>query len=1034
MKIAKILVLTTYLMIGGGVLFAQNPVERITDYYKNNNRDSALLLIEEYEPEYESHKQWDSLVAVKRLKAVIYSTIKPLPEALEAFTTAEELAEKHLQPTDREYIMVKLNKGDCFSRMSRYDEAIKYFEDVVELATKTRDTTGIKIRALDLQSWVLLDQRKFQEALELAKQVKKEILAKNPPDTALLIGNFGTLGNIYSYLSVSDSALYYKEKWLECVKYFYPPDHSNLGFAYTGMSDYFFDLKEMDQALKYLNRAEDVFYQNYLKYGNTRYLSVAIANKGMVYYELGEYQLATEYYEKAISLLENEYGRYNRFMMEFYLILSDIKMQTGQLNSAKIWLERVDSVLLTNPGLENEMIMYTETYDLRYYLLTGQMDKSQILSNALYDYYKSRGLLYSHEGLNITVRLAQLHRRNKDFEKALSWLRQNLVINDSIFTTSTSSAIETLNDIMEIQMTLGNFDNVEELGKEILRRRNNGNNELNIRFCLPSYDLLIFANNWAHYLRQGVIDNRFSKDRYVRFIHDFESYYNQHLSIIRSNSTISNNAEIIKEIYQPGIELFAEEDPEQAIIYSEKIKSFLTRIILQSQLIQADSKAKDLQTKVNELIARSIEDNSQSVFVEAGRVLEEFNSYKDSLYRSNRILYNKTYGFPDIEIEDILNTLEKGEMLLEYTALDSVMYIMGMSRNFSVVNKIDLVDVDSLLYACKNGLNREALQQLYLLLIPEKVRHYTSFFIVPDWKLFHFNFEQLVDETEQYLLATKNFRYAYSSAVYNYQSQLAEQKNNTRNIIALTPGFTEDLKDTYLQSLPGGNVDSAWLYFLQQPFLLKLAESLNRINESQSLTTSNAHELSFKSHTGGFKIIHLGTHGIIDDHSPLFSKLIFAKDSLEDGYLHTYEIFGQNLDANLAVLSACETGIGDYTSGEGVVSLAHAFTHAGCPSVLMSLWKIDEQSSAEIIDKFYSYLIQGESKSSALRKAKLDFLAASPNEMKAPYYWAGLVIMGDDSPIQFASRNQWIWWCIGACVVLLIVFFRKFIISNASKT
>src|SRR5690625_5393021 len=80
-----------------------------------------------------------------------------------------------------------------------------------------------------------------------------------------------------------------------------------------------------------------------------------------------------------------------------------------------------------------------------------------------------------------------------------------------------------------------------------------------------------------------------------------------------------------------------------------------------------------------------------------------------------------------------------------------------------------------------------------------------------------------------------------------------------------------------------------------------------------------ATEDSFKKHAKDFRVIHLGTYGIIDENSPLFSRLIFAKDSIEDGYLHTYEIYGQQMEADLAVLMACETGAGAYTDRKSVV-------------------------------------------------------------------------------------------------------------------
>jgi len=153
----------------------------------------------------------------------------------------------------------------------------------------------------------------------------------------------------------------------------------------------------------------------------------------------------------------------------------------------------------------------------------------------------------------------------------------------------------------------------------------------------------------------------------------------------------------------------------------------------------------------------------------------------------------------------------------------------------------------------------------------------------------------------------------------------------------VTPGFAQSLKDSYLEGASDEEIDSSWLTFLQQPFLINLASTLASVKTSKSLTDSQATESGYKAHSSNYRIIHFGTHGILDDKSPLFSKLIFAKDKEEDGYLHTYEIYGQNLNADLAVLSACQTGKGKWSDGEGVISLAHGFTYAGCPSVVMSM-------------------------------------------------------------------------------------------------
>ncbi|MCB0785373.1 MAG: CHAT domain-containing protein, partial [Flavobacteriales bacterium] len=86
-------------------------------------------------------------------------------------------------------------------------------------------------------------------------------------------------------------------------------------------------------------------------------------------------------------------------------------------------------------------------------------------------------------------------------------------------------------------------------------------------------------------------------------------------------------------------------------------------------------------------------------------------------------------------------------------------------------------------------------------------------------------------------------------------------------------------------------------------------------------------------------------------------------------------------------------------AGEGVRSLAHSFAYAGCPSLVMALWQVDEKSTAEILDRFYDGLADGLPKHEALRRAKLDFLDRAAGELALPYYWGGLVLVGDVTPV-----------------------------------
>jgi CHAT domain-containing protein/Tfp pilus assembly protein PilF len=145
-----------------------------------------------------------------------------------------------------------------------------------------------------------------------------------------------------------------------------------------------------------------------------------------------------------------------------------------------------------------------------------------------------------------------------------------------------------------------------------------------------------------------------------------------------------------------------------------------------------------------------------------------------------------------------------------------------------------------------------------------------------------------------------------------------------------------------------------------------------------------------------FSYIHFATHGFIDIDKPEFSSLVLTKNdsSEEDGYLQATEIYNLKLDADLVVLSACQTGLGKLVRGEGMVGLTRAFMYAGTPTVLVSLWSVSDLSTATLMGEFYRNLIKEKlSKTDALRKAQLNMLG---NEKFAhPFYWAPFVIVGD---------------------------------------
>jgi CHAT domain-containing protein/tetratricopeptide (TPR) repeat protein len=148
----------------------------------------------------------------------------------------------------------------------------------------------------------------------------------------------------------------------------------------------------------------------------------------------------------------------------------------------------------------------------------------------------------------------------------------------------------------------------------------------------------------------------------------------------------------------------------------------------------------------------------------------------------------------------------------------------------------------------------------------------------------------------------------------------------------------------------------------------------------------------------GARLVHFATHGILDttrpERSGLVLSLVDPDGRPRDGVLRLNEIFGLSLSAELVVLSGCETGLGRQVRGEGLVGLTRAFMYAGAPRVVSSLWRVDDQATAQLMTRFYRHMLAGGQRPAAALRAAQRELARDPR-WAAPYFWAGFVLHGD---------------------------------------
>jgi len=170
---------------------------------------------------------------------------------------------------------------------------------------------------------------------------------------------------------------------------------------------------------------------------------------------------------------------------------------------------------------------------------------------------------------------------------------------------------------------------------------------------------------------------------------------------------------------------------------------------------------------------------------------------------------------------------------------------------------------------------------------------------------------------------------------------------------------------------------------------------------STVLTGRAALESTIKPQMERYRILHFATHARVDDSNPMYSYLVLAgdeqqKDMDDDGLLEAWEIARMDLASELAVLSACDTARGRLGAGEGIIGMSWALFIAGCPSSVVSHWKVSSESTAHLMVAFHKTLIAMPAgtlaKAEALRTAKLQFLHSA--KYKHPFYWSAFVLIG----------------------------------------
>ncbi|MEL7533209.1 MAG: CHAT domain-containing protein, partial [Bacteroidota bacterium] len=453
----------------------------------------------------------------------------------------------------------------------------------------------------------------------------------------------------------------------------------------------------------------------------------------------------------------------------------------------------------------------------------------------------------------------------------------------------------------------------------------------------------------------------------------------------------------------------------------------------------------------NEADSSKVSELRQKIF---GRE-ESLRQLQDLLARDYPEYHQLKYAESVANLHSIRSQLlQDDEMMIEYFWGDSSLIVLGIGEADLQYHTVPIAEVEPKLEAFREILtNRQAVkqsgnslanvakyqklayelyQQLIEPIVPRRDKN-QSLLIVPDGPLALLPFDLLVaSETDtnahfrtlDYLLQRHNLYYAYSATLLIDQPEKAEAE---QYYAGFAPSYGET--DLYAEASDFSPLDSGVRGGFS-PLLYNQQEVKNIAKQFSGSywTGAEASEARFKMSAEKYRILHLAMHAFTNDDSPNLSGLVFspaspnATNETEDGILHTYEIYDLDLKADLAVLSACNTGIGKIQRGEGVMSLARAFTYAGCPSLLMSLWQADDEATREIMRIFFDKMDEGYTKSEALRLAKLDFLGQT--DLAHPHYWGAFLVIGKNTPLQGVKYWPWLLGLGAALLTGLLAYPR----------
>lgn len=961
-------------------------------FFYTNNYDSAESYYEKAAIAYKNDNKWGEFLLVTYYRGeILYSKRDRNNEAIDWLLS--NLNQVPKQDTSIEVLSKKtdiyLSVAQSYRNLGQYREAIRYFDKALlftKYAKKERKEAAITGKAVTY--WLLGDYEKaliFQkDALNILQNYE------NTPVSRLIVIN-NILGLIHVGLGNYNKGVTYYNK---CISLLDIPKNKNMELmasVNTNLGIVHRILGNNQKALEHYKLAHHIFTKHNFAKSN---IATVLIEMGKVHLYSKKYADAQIYFNESLKISLEIFNHDHLIIARSYSHLAETYELSGQLDLAFNYFEKALKIRLNILGEHSHLVAYT------YNRISDLFAKKELYREALKNLDKS---IISNVGKS--MKDLEKYSLTELFENSLSRLEFLITLK------SKASILQSLyNENQEVDnllLALHIYELCDSFIDNIRSSHQEHSDKVELTQTSSDFFIMSIALCWKLYQRTG--ENQYLEKAF------FFSEKNK-------TTTLYSNIIDISAKKNAGI-------PDSLLAKEKELKIDLS--FHKSQELHELGKTESDTLKLK---------YTQKNIFNLSRKLEDLISLFENNYPK---YYSNKSKLETVSINKIQKKILKGnQLLIEYFLADSSLYIFAINKTDY---KIEKTKIDSTFYVnflrFRNSLKSPKLikqtkesfdeytssaHYLYrklLLPIQDQITG-KDLIIIPDGKLALIPFEALLPsrtdfedasyQTLPYLIKSHNVTYANSATSLVYNMKETKSHLNNGSVLAFAPVFNKPLIERAEQDTVRSTLGPLGWNEKEVLSIAAYFDSKNYIGES-------ATEKSFKQNSADYKIIHVASHALLDDENPLYSKIAFTldeKDSLNDGYLHTFELFNSQLNSDMVVLSACNTGYGKVQKGEGVMSLGYAFAYAGVPSVVMSHWQVDDKSTYLLMENFYKHLADGMVKSEALRKAKLSLLEHESIAYAHPYYWGAFVAYGDDTPI-VDTNKEWIWY---ATFILALIF------------